>query len=188
MVINIHIDGDVLLNLERLVINNDYLSCGGPEKAANNQHDGRAKETRDVANNEEGSEGLSDDANDSLPSHEYDAVDEIRGAASSDGGDIDDSDMDPCDTPLSPGSSIASPNPGNQFKCRLHNCDLGFINNQQREDHELWAHFLCGRCGAEYASLYLADEVCHRSLCLGPARTNRPDCSTGKYTYRRIII
>jgi hypothetical protein len=180
IVINIHIDGNVVANLKKLVINNDCLPCGGPEKAANSRRNDHAKETQDGANNEEESDNLSADGNTSLPAHQAPAVDEIHDGASTNGDGSD--GMDPWDTPPSPESSVVSHDPGSQFKCRLHKCDLEFSNTQEREDHETWAHFLCGRCGAEYGSLDFAESVGYHFFCPGPTCTDRPDYSTGTYT------
>jgi hypothetical protein len=117
----------------------------------------KATEVHTQTENKKGSGNVLDDDNespsDALPNDVNEAPTGDR--AQKAGSDT----IDACESPPSPESFGATHRAGRQFKCRLSECDLNFTNNDERENHEFWTHFLCGRRDVEYASLDFADTV-----------------------------
>lgn len=157
MVINIHIDGDISLKLDKLVINNDNFPSGCPAEAPTDRHDVHATKVHTQAENKKASGKVPDDANESPSSAHPNDINEASTGDSAQKAGHDASN--PCETPPSPESFDDTCRAGRQFKCRLSECDLTFANNDERQNHEFWTHFLCGRCDVEYASLDFADTV-----------------------------
>lgn len=158
----IHVKGDIVINVDEVVINNQACTHGDPGKNSDGHHDGLAKDapSRVDAAKSTTAHSVDDDANDEPAAEVHNDHNISIGFCPHEEDDDDDDARNASDTSLSSSSTFYPiPTPARNFNCRLGNCTLAFPSNQQRVDHEVWTHFLCGRCGTEYASLDVATTV-----------------------------